>query len=350
MPQIRRLIILMAFALSASLSGHAISFALDSIAEWGKFPRFCINVYRWGDQFFNGYDTEYVTGAGYKFNIKEKNDSWIDYYNFDMPDNMRMRMISKPSTSAGLWLTYLAVSVGYDKSFSHLFGGSDNARQQFAYGFNCSLFTVNLNYIDNKVGTRISKFGPRGDTMNPHLDFNGVETSSLTFDLYYFFDHKRYSQTAAFNFSRIQIKSHGSWFLGFSYYRHKYNFDFNELPDYIKEAIPLTWTDYTYRARSRNYTIKFGYGYNWAFAPHWLMGVSESPIVGIRKGYINTDVEKSTFAMANVLKLSVVWNHKRWFAGFIGDMNFNIVYDKDSTFENASISGSITVGYRFDIW
>ena len=29
---------------------------LDSIAAWGKFPRFCINTYRWGDRFFNGYD------------------------------------------------------------------------------------------------------------------------------------------------------------------------------------------------------------------------------------------------------------------------------------------------------
>lgn len=29
----------------------AFSLALDSVAEWGKFPRFCVNVYRWGDRF-----------------------------------------------------------------------------------------------------------------------------------------------------------------------------------------------------------------------------------------------------------------------------------------------------------
>lgn len=93
----------------------AFSLALDSVAEWGKFPRFCVNVYRWGDRFFNTYDSAYVKGTGTKFNVKFKLESWFDNYNFRFAeDNVRMTMVSDPNTTAGVWLTYLAVSAGYD--------------------------------------------------------------------------------------------------------------------------------------------------------------------------------------------------------------------------------------------
>ena len=48
----------------------------------GKFPRFVVNTYRWGNEFFNGYDTTYVQGTGYKFSAKITADSWMDGYSF----------------------------------------------------------------------------------------------------------------------------------------------------------------------------------------------------------------------------------------------------------------------------
>ncbi len=53
---------------------HALSLSLDSIAQWGKFPRFCVNTYRWGDSFFNGYDSTYVQGSGKRWNVKTRID------------------------------------------------------------------------------------------------------------------------------------------------------------------------------------------------------------------------------------------------------------------------------------
>ncbi len=46
--------------LLAVFQANALSLALDSIREWGKFPNFCVDVYRWGDRFFNTYDSAYV--------------------------------------------------------------------------------------------------------------------------------------------------------------------------------------------------------------------------------------------------------------------------------------------------
>lgn len=349
--RIKRLLLIIFLLVGCVLPSRAISFSLDSIATWGKFPRFCVNTYRWGDQFFNGYDTTYVTGTGYKFNVKAKSNSWIDYYNFDLPNNMRMRMTSQPSTSAGLWLTYMAVSVGYDKNFSNLFGWTDHAKQQLSFEFNCSLFACNLYYIDNKSGMQISKFGRRGATFNPDITFHGATSTVFGLDAYYFFNHKKYSIGAAFSFSRLQHKSQGSFFAGFSYSNQDWKFDFSGLPDYMKAPLPDNWVDDIYTARTRNYAAKFGYGYNWVVAPNLCVCFLGSPVFGLKKGYINNpNIEKNTFALSSVAKLSVVWNHKRWFAGLVGNINFDLIYDKDSTFENGTGSITISAGYRFNLW
>ena len=48
---------------------------LDSIATWGKFPKLCIDAYRWGDRTFNTYNSNYVVGTGKKWNIKLKSNN-----------------------------------------------------------------------------------------------------------------------------------------------------------------------------------------------------------------------------------------------------------------------------------
>lgn len=334
----------------AHATPRAFSFALDSIAAMGKFPAFCIKTYRWGDQFFNGYDTLYVKGSGHKFNVKVLTNTWVDYYNFDLQDNMSMRLQSDPSTTVGVRLTYLAVSVGYDKNLNKFFGSDAGAKRQFTFGFNCSLFACNMHWSKNEVGTRINKFGQPGHTFNPRIDFTDGVTEEHGINFYYFFNHKKYSQAAAFSFSRIQTRSQGSFFAGLSYSWQRFDFNFGNLPHFILDHFPDSWTDYKYSATSRNYAFKLGYGYNWVFHRRWLLAVSESPTIGLRHGYINSDERRNTFALSNQFKLSLIWNKSEWFAGLIGEINTNIIVDKDNTFSTNIGYISATVGYRFDIW
>lgn len=328
------------------------SLALDSIATWGKFPKFCIDVYRWGDNFFNGYDTAYVVGTGYKFNGKVKVNSWIDMYHFYLPENVRMSAVSDPSTSIGGWLTYLAVSAGYDKNVSRFFGSNNvKTREEFTFGFNCSLFAFNMSFNNNTGGVKIKKFGTPSNSINPNIEFDGLKSKYFGFDAYYFFNHKKYSQAAAFNFSRIQIKSQGSWFAGLSYSNQQFNFDFNDLPEFITSALPTSWLYHRYEANTKNLAIKVGYGYNWVFAPKWVLGVSESPSIGLKRGVINNpDKETTNLTFSNQFRISVVWNHKQWFAGVIGEVNQALIYEKGSAFQNLVTNGSMIVGYRFNIW
>ena len=143
-PVVKRFLSLILLSLTlmavAPADARAEFLSLDTIASWGKFPRFCIKTYRWGDKFFNSYDSTYVVGTGKRFNIKLRTESWTDFYNFyfDEEPRTRMVMMSNPTTSAGFWLTYMAVSVGYDMNIGKYFGGGES-RRKWSFQFNCSL-------------------------------------------------------------------------------------------------------------------------------------------------------------------------------------------------------------------
>ena len=331
----------------------AFSLSLDSIAAMGKFPRFCVNVYHWGDRFFNGYDTTYVTGTGYKFNVKNRNETWTDRYNFRLPDNIELQMSSDPCTSTGIYLTYLAVSIGYDLNVSKIFGSRDPIRNRFVFQFNCALFSAELNWVTNNVATRIKSFGDADNPVDYNIRFDGIDVDMFSVSAVYFLNHKRYSQGAAYNYSRIQRRNQGSFFVGFNYWTQDFNFNFNQLPESLRAQLPDSWEafNYQYQANNHNYTLIVGYGYNWVFAPGWVLGISEAPTVGLKHGYINHTAKSSnSFSLLNRARMSVVWNHNHWFAGGILKVDNNLIYDKSHSLLNTVINGEISVGYRFNLW
>lgn len=335
----------------AAPRAEAFSLALDSIAQWGKFPRFCIDVYRWGDKFFNTYDSTYVVGTGCKFNAKFRTESWVDYYNFQFENRTNMSMTSDPCTSIGLYLTYLAVSVGYDINVSKFLGANPRSRKRFNFGFSCSLIAADFYFISNDVGAKVTKFGPPGETFDPHLTFNDINTKTFGLDAYYFFNHTHYSQGAAFGFSKIQKRTSGTLFAGFSYFSQNYWFDFSGMPDYIKNELPESWPNYTYRVLNHNYCFKVGYAANIVLPHNWLIGIQEAPTLGVRTGYISApELSKTTFSFSNRLKASGVYNKDRWFVGIIADMETGLVYDKEHTMINMIWSVEASVGYRFNLW
>lgn len=344
----RAILIFVAFA--AAPNARAISFDLDSIAAWGKFPRFCVNVYRWGDHFFNNYDSTYVESTGKRWNIKAKSESWGDTYDFRLDNHYRMEMVSDPSTSLGFHLSYMAVSVGYDVNISKYFTGNDKVRKRFNFQFNCSLFAAEIYTVENDVGTTIRRMGMPGEVEKVKIDFKGINNKALGVDLYYFFNNHHYSQAAVFNYSKIQRKSSGSMFAGFSYFDEAYSFDFSSLPEADNE-IPATW-EHNYRVKSKTYALKFGYGYNWVFHHGWCLGISESPFLGVRKGYISHPGDKeTTFSLNNRFRIGIAYNPtNHWFIGMSGNVMTGLINDPEHTLLANNITGELTVGFRFDLW
>lgn len=323
---------------------------LDSVAAMGRFPKFCVDTYRWADKFFNGYDSTYVAGTGYKWNIKLRTDSWDDFYKFDFGDGTSMKMRSDPSTSAGFYLTYMAVSVGYDINVSKYFGGSNRARKRWNFGFNCMLFQADLYFISNDVGTRIRELDFEGGSIKEQLDFDGINTTQWGIDIYYFFRHKKYSQAAAFNFSRIQKRSSWAPFAGFTYWRQNYDFDFSGLPEEYLEHIPVRPPDYHYKVNTHNYFARGGIGYNWVINPKWTVGLSEALMLGYTNGYIQEKENgQHTMALLNYARVSLVFNSGKWFVGTVAEARTSIVGNKNQALLNAILTLQISAGMRFNL-
>lgn len=346
--------ILLLLIVGAGVRAGAISLDPDSIAAWGKFPRFCMKVYRWGDKFFNGYDTTYVKPTGYRMNVKLRTDNWLEWYTFRMSENKEMFMRSHPSTSVGLWLTYMAVSAGYDINLSKLYSGANDVRKRFNLQFNCSLFAASLSYSNNTSEYKITSLEQGHNKWDTDINVPNMNSRTLVFYAYYFFNHHKYSYAAAYSFGRKQVKSAGTFFLGFTYWNQRYDFDFSGLPENFRPIIPPEWKDgvyRVYRVRVKNYGIKAGYGYNWAMNRHWLLGVSESPTLGMSKGYINSDTKQScNFSLYNVLRLSVVWNNGPFFAGAVGYIQSALLHDKVHTMMSNTANLEVSFGYRFNLW
>lgn len=330
----------------------AVSLNLDSVAAWGKFPNFCVKTYRWGDKFFNTYDSTYVVGTGYKFNVKFKSNAWLDNYIFALPDNYRMHMASEMNVSGGVHLTYLAVSVGYDYNLMRLFSKHNTARKKFNFGFNCALFAADLYWVTNDVGTRITSYGHPGDRVECSIPFYGIDNSIFGVDVYYFFNNKRYSRAAAFNYSKHQKVSSGSWILGFSYWTQSFDFNFSSLSDDILMELPAEWAqnDWRFRINNHNYAIRGGYGYNLVLPRNWLIGISETPVIGLKHGTVNGELPELSVSLYNRLQVSGIWSNKKWFAGLIVKAENGVYFDKKQTLLNGVFSGELSVGYRFNLW
>ncbi|MCM1037081.1 MAG: DUF4421 domain-containing protein [Bacteroides sp.] len=331
----------------SAMSAGAMSFNLDSIAAKGAFPRAIVKIYRWGDGFFNPRDSAYVDVTGTKFSVKLNTQSWLNHLNFRINSRETIDLRSDPSTTMGIYITYLALTAGYDINVSKLFGRSGHARQRYQFGFNCSLMSAEAYWERNTVGTKLRRFGETGGL---DLPFDGASFESWGLDIYYFFNHRRYSQAALFAYSRIQRRSQGSFYAGLSTYTQQYDIDFSSLPAEMLSTLPEWWADSHYRVRTRNFGLRVGYGFNWVLPHGWTIGASASPVVGVATGKVNSDNDKVRFSLYNHIKLGAVWNHERWFIGAQGLIDTAVVEDHETLFLGSNVNFNAVVGYRFNLW
>lgn len=318
-----------------------MSLDLDSIAAKGAFPKFCVDTYRWGDNFFNTYDTLYVKGTGYNMNIKLRSNNWFDYNNLYLSGGGNIEMNSPTTNTIGFDVTYMAVSLGYDLNINKLFNGSDRTKSKFNFDFSCALLSASFYSIRNDMGMNITEFN--GKDIDKQ-EFKGVKSIEWGIETNYFFNNQRYSHAAAFSLSRIQLRSQGSFSLGLSYLNQNYKFDFTQLPKELNYSGPDR-----YDTKGQAIGIKIGYGYNWVPRRNIAIGISESMVPAL---VIDNSIKKGTqcrFRLSNRLNVSFVWNHGRWFLGAIGKSDIALIYDKKAALANGLFSAEIKFGWRFKV-
>ncbi|MCH5234180.1 MAG: DUF4421 domain-containing protein [Muribaculaceae bacterium] len=319
----------------------------DTTVIWPKFLKFCVDVYNWGDKTFNSYDPEYVIGTGKRWKVRLVSDNWLDTYAMRLPQGINTNMSSDVYANIGAYIQYMAVSVGSSYDVEKLFNKKEPSHKKYEFGFVCALFNAELYYHENRGGVNIRKFGDLNDGKLIKEYFPGVSMYTLGFDAYYFFNNKRYSQGAAYNFAKYQLKSQGSFILGLSITNQKLNFDFSQLPDNLKDKLPDE-DIINYYFHYNSYAILGGYGYNWVLAPKLLFNATILPSIGFSH-YYEDSLEGNKYLLSlNIQgKLSLTYNLGNYYFGLMGNVKGHYYKQGKMSLFSSIENFSAYIGLRF---
>lgn len=318
----------------------------DSDVIYPKFINFCVKVYCWADKFFNSYDTDYVQSTGKKWKIMLRNDNWTDAYSMHFRPHMNVYMLSNVSANIGPYLSFMAVSIGYQYNFSKIFGLDVESQKQFTFNFNTGLFTIDAHYSENNGGSIIRRFGDYDGGRQIHHKFEDLKLKSYGIDAYYFFNHKRFSRGAAYNFSKIQLRSQGSFIAGITANHQDIKMNFSSLPEEMQSLLPDERRQYNFIYN--DYSFLLGYGYNWVFRRNWVYNVTTMPSVGFKHTFADSlDGDDTRFSLGLRVHMALTYNLNNWFFGANGFLTTHWHINSGFYFFNSLISWGFMAGLRF---
>lgn len=318
----------------------------DTTVVYPRFLKFCVDVYNWADRTFNSYDTTYVQGTGKRWKAVVKSDNWADSYAMNVRHDMPIRLMSDVYCSAGFYLQYMAVSLGYSLDMSNIIGNRPMLHKKFGLGFSCSLFSVEAYYHENTGGSYLRTFGEYNGGHVFKEEFPGVSLISHGVDAYYFLNHSRYSQGAAYSFSKLQKKSAGSVIVGFTYGSRNISLDFSTLPEVLLPYLKIE--PRKYRFHYNNYCLMAGYGYNLAFARNWLYNITAIPVVGLNRSFLDSlEGKQDMLSLGAKGRMSLTWNIADFFLGLQGVFDGSWYRSSDYSLFSAIVNFSASVGVRF---
>ena len=317
----------------------------DPEIKYPKFIGFCVNVYRWGDRVFNTYDTTYVKPTGRRWKAMIRSNNWVDSYAINLDQN-HVFMASNIVANIGPYITYMAVSVGYEFDLTNIFGKRPMNHKKFDFNFNCARFSIDAYFQENTGGTYLRRFNNYNDGHFFKYYLENLRLKAYGVDLYYYFNNRHYSQAAAYNFGRYQIKSSGSLITGLSLYSQDLSFDFTKLPNDMKQHFGLD--NLSFYFHYNDYSLIVGYGYNWVFAKHCLFNICALPTIGYKHCFDDCVGGKRDIFSANIKgAMSVTYAKGDFFAGFVGKIDGHSFIGHNYSLFNSIESMVANVGFRF---
>ncbi len=184
------------------------------------------------------------------------------------------------------------------------------------------------------------------------VPFDGLHAGITGINLYYIFNHGRFSYPAAFAQSTQQKISCGSWMAGIGYLRNSIELDHEALQTLIDERLgkQKVQLDSGLMFRNVNFydlNLSAGYGYNWVFAKNWLFGACLQAAVAYKRsvGDVVGD-ERKGFSFKNINidgigRFGLVYNTGKWFAG--GNIIVHTYNYHKSRFSSNNTFGSMNI-------
>ena len=186
---------------------------------------------------FTRIDSSYIEPQQFNFAFMLQNTNTYELYRLKSEKNQSVTLAPNPSVKVGPFFGWRWIFLGYTFDISHL---NDNSGKQ---EFNLSLYSaqIGIDLFYKKTGNDYKikniDLGNKISSKNiNNLEFNGFEASIKGFNLYYIFNHHKFSYPAAFSQSTIQRKSAGSMLIGIGVTNHSIGVDWDNMVNLLKRS------------------------------------------------------------------------------------------------------------------
>ena len=326
------------------------SFFTDSTVRLPIFLNLARKAYNFYSKAFNNYDTAYVVGIAKDFKLMLINNNWLDSYGGMIANNnMKVFMHSDINSSVGLHFSYMGIGYTYMFDLDNVFGGDPSRHYKWDLSFATSRFSFEAYKSRNSGRVTIERFGNYNNKKPAKYKFFGLEQRTSGFDMYYFFNHRKYSQAAAYSFSKLQKRSAGSFIAGLLVATQNVDIDFSDLPQEMKDYLPEKEEGrYYYKYHHRSYSFLLGYAYNWVFHKNWLLNITAAPSIGWNHSFEDSvDGSRDMPAVDLRGKVGLVHNAKHFFYGLQFIIDAHLYHSKYHNFINSQEDLTFVAGFRF---
>jgi len=358
---------LLALLLSLLLSAPALAqadlnVAADTVSQPAKAKRSTV-FRRIGNAFtkvfksFNEIDRRYIEPQHYNYTLMIQNTNTYEIYKLTSKSGQSVTFAPKPTYRIGPYVGWRWIFLGYTFDLKNL--NTSKRKTEFDLSLYSSLFGIDLYYRktgdDYRIREAYLSDGAESRELKG-LPFSGLSVSIKGFDVYYIFNHKRFSYPAAFSQSTNQRRSAGSPLIGIGYTSHNLKLNSEKLKEVVEgvkdndgNSVELDSGLMFKQVRYSSYSVSGGYAYNWVFARNWLFAASLSMALAYKKSNGDLERDKSSFAIGGfnfddinldgIGRFGVVWNNTKCYAGMstiIHSFNY-----RKSQFSTNNVFGSL---------
>ena len=303
----------------------------------------------------NPIDTTYIAPNKYNLVFRLEQSTWQEHYKIGTHSGSDKHIDLSPNLSpkVGLYFGWRWIFLGYNFNLGDR-KKDEPKKTELSLNFYANKFGVDLYY--RKTGgdvklRSIEGFDIPNSSALEDIRFDGLNSKLFGVNASWIFNHKKYSQQSSFRHNTIQLRNAGSFIANLSYTRHNISFDHEKLPtEMIDRLNPNLKFDHM---KYSNYSLGFGYGYNWVFAKNWVAGISFLPSISYKDANIEGIVLEDESWAKNlsfdfITRGSVVYNNGKYFAGAM--LVFNAYNNNKQDLCISHSFGTLRVYAGFNFW
>lgn len=312
---------------------------------------------------FSSIDTNYIEPQHYNYTVMLQSTATYEVYTLKSNNGQQLTFAPDVIMKLGPYFGWRWFFLGYTFDLRNISFGGSKQKQELDFSIYSSQIGIDLFYRrtgrDYKI--RDAQMGAGVDVSRlDGIPFGGLSVGITGFDIYYIFNHRRFSYPAAFSQSTCQKISCGSWIAGFGYMKNSLELDHNNLQDIVEKNITPANTvkiDSGLMFNNVKYydvNLSCGYAYNWVFAKNCLFCASGALSVAYKHSHGDTqgDDGGSDFDFDNVNldgigRFGIVYNNTRWYVGCSAIVRSYNYHKSRFSANNTFGSLNIYAGYNF---